>query len=414
MNSQKMKMQIRGMARSFTELRVGETAEFEVLIDESMHNAFAKISGDHSDIHCDEAFSSRTKFGKRIGYAFLLTSFLSKLYGEYLPGGSSVCVSQDAKFIKPYYIGDRLRIVGRVTRLVESVKFAEIATEIYRNGKERIFSGTGLVQVLFDDKLTRPLYEAGGERLYYTDFVKALKEAGVKNGDTVFVHSDISVFGRLAALDRDFLLHALTDSIRESVGERGTIIMPTFSYSFCNNELFDPAKTRSTVGVLTEHFRNEKGARRTAHPIFSVAISGKRAGEYLDIGKDSFDEDSIFGKLRLTKGRIVFFGAPFQSCTYIHHIEQMHGVPYRYMKTFKGRIKTGGAERGDECTYLVRSLDGDVILDTARLERHLIKKGVMKKTRLGGGTIMSVGAVDLFNEGCRLLDRDIRYFLKRA
>jgi len=67
-----------------------------------MLDAFAALSGDYSPIHCDEQFCSKTRFKKRIGYAFLLTGFLSKLYGEHLPGGSSICIKQESKFIKPF------------------------------------------------------------------------------------------------------------------------------------------------------------------------------------------------------------------------------------------------------------------------------------------------------------------------
>ncbi|MEK6868888.1 MAG: MaoC/PaaZ C-terminal domain-containing protein, partial [Nanoarchaeota archaeon] len=85
-------MKHRNKAKPFSGIKIGDKAEFEVTIDENMHNNFSKISGDYSPIHCDDIFSEKTKFGRKIGYAFLLTSFLSRLYGEYLPGGSSVCI----------------------------------------------------------------------------------------------------------------------------------------------------------------------------------------------------------------------------------------------------------------------------------------------------------------------------------
>jgi len=79
----------------------------------------------------------------------LLASFLSRLYGEYLPGGSSVCIRQEANFLKPYFIGDRIRIAGEVVNKIESTKFIEIKSEIYRNNKECIFRGNGTVQILY-------------------------------------------------------------------------------------------------------------------------------------------------------------------------------------------------------------------------------------------------------------------------
>jgi 3-hydroxybutyryl-CoA dehydratase len=139
----------RNKARNFSEIGVGDKEEFEVIIDESMHTNFSKISGDYSPIHCDDGFSKKTKFGKKIGYAFLLTSFLSKMYGEYLPGGSSVCITQEANFMKPYYIGDKIKVIGEVVNKIESTNFVEIKTEMYRNDTECIFRGNGTVQILY-------------------------------------------------------------------------------------------------------------------------------------------------------------------------------------------------------------------------------------------------------------------------
>ncbi len=402
----------RKQAKSFSGINIGDKVQFEIIIDEKLHNSFSELFEDFSPIHCNDEFCSKTRFKRRIGYAFMLTGFLSKLYGEYLPGGSSICIKQDAKFIKPFSIGDRIKVTGEVINKVESTQFVEIKSEMFRNEKECVFKGNGIVQILFEKRLTQPLYEVDGKRIYYLDFVNALKKVGVDKEDTIFVHSDISVFGKLAALDRNFLLQTLIDAIKETVGEDAIIIMPTFCYSFCNGELYDVANTKSIVGVLTEYFRKQPDVSRTIHPIFSVVIWGKHKNNLLNIGKDSFDKKSIFGKLHQMNGKIVFLGAPFQSCTYIHYIEQMHGIPYRYMKTFKGKIRMGDMEYKDEYTYFVRYLDKNVIFDTSRLEKHLLEKGLIKEVRLGSGRILMIESDVLFKEGCKLLDQDIYFFLK--
>jgi aminoglycoside 3-N-acetyltransferase len=163
---------------------------------------------------------------------------------------------------------------------------------------------------------------------------------------------------------------------------------------------------------LTEYFRNAESVSRTAHPIFSVAIWGKRKGDYMEVGMDSFGDDSIFAKLHQNDGKIVIFGSPFiTSCTFIHYIEQKHGVPYRYFKTFTGMIRDKHGETSEECTYYVRYLDRDVNLDTRRLEQDLIEKGLMKEKKLGNGRVMVIRAADFFYEGNKLLDKDITYFL---
>jgi len=259
-----------------------------------------------------------------------------------------------------------------------------------------------------------PLYQVDDRRLCYVDFVRALGDVGIRPGDVLFVHSDISVFGKLATANTEFLLGSLVRALKETVGPDGTIIMPTFTYSFCKGETYDPARTRSTVGALTEYFRNCPGVRRTIQPIFSVAIWGRRTDEFLDVGKDAFDENSIFGKLHRCRGKILIFGSPFaRSCTFLHYIEQAHGVPYRYIKSFRGKIRCGRSEYDDEYTFFVRYLDRDVVLDTSRLETYLLRKGLMNQVALGAGKILSVGSEVLFREGWKLLDQDVYFFLEK-
>ena len=45
---------------------------------------------------------------KKVGYAFLLTSALSKIYGIYFPGGNELCLHQTCNFKRPFFVNDTL------------------------------------------------------------------------------------------------------------------------------------------------------------------------------------------------------------------------------------------------------------------------------------------------------------------
>jgi len=132
---------------SFSEICVDQTASFDKIVTEEIHEAFSELVGDYSPIHTQEDFAAETLFGKRIGYAFLLTGLLSRLYGEYLPGGSSICIKQETQFRKPFFIGDTITVTGMVEKKIFSTRFVVIKSEMFRNGKECIFKGLGTVQV---------------------------------------------------------------------------------------------------------------------------------------------------------------------------------------------------------------------------------------------------------------------------
>ena len=255
------------------------------------------------------------------------------------------------------------------------------------------------------------LYTHKGKSYSVSDIIRALNDVGIEQGDTIFVHSDISIFGKIQLLKRRDFLENIIKAFKQAIGPDGTLILPTFSYSFCENKVYDINNSRSKVGALTEYFRKLPDVKRTINPIFSVGVYGKQKEEYMGIGKDCFDDESIFGKLLKNKAKVVFFGAPFQSCTFMIYIEQTFNVPYRFIKKFNGIIKTEEREYRDEYTYYVRYLNRNVTRDSSKFEHCLINNGMMRKIKLGNGSIMAVKTDSLFKEGLRNLKKDINFLL---
>ena len=74
----------------------------------------------------------------------------------------------------------------------------------------------------------------------YDDIVNAIQNVGVMKNDVLFSHSNIGFFGKLydAKTTNDYC-HAFMKAIFEIIGINGTLVVPTFSYSFCNNQNFD-------------------------------------------------------------------------------------------------------------------------------------------------------------------------------
>jgi len=83
------------------------------------------------------------------------------------------------------------------------------------------------------------------------DIVKTLIQVGVSEGDNIFNHSNIGFFGRLknTNTDEEYYL-SFKDAIFEVIGEEGTLVVPTFTYSFCWGNIFDKNKTHSAMGFF--------------------------------------------------------------------------------------------------------------------------------------------------------------------
>ncbi len=246
----------------------------------------------------------------------------------------------------------------------------------------------------------------------------ALGQLGITTGDELFIHSDISAFLLMNShVPGGDIRQVLVDTLRQAVGNSGTLIMPTFTYSFCRKQIFDHKQSPSTVGALTEYFRHLPGVLRTIDPIFSVAVQGPRSKEYMTQGKDSFGAGSIFGLLYERNVKLLLLGAPLLSVTMIHFAEQRAGVPYRYFKNFSGTVHLDGKSFEDERRYYVRDLDMSIVYDTSTLQENLYQNGALREKRAGTTNIMTIPSkdyVDMIEKNLRNNKRFLGSFKEKA
>jgi aminoglycoside 3-N-acetyltransferase len=239
----------------------------------------------------------------------------------------------------------------------------------------------------------------------------AVAEAGARPGDTLWVHSGLQRSGRVAGATREEKL----DTIIEGLGAHGgPLWMPTFTYSFTKGMDYEPAATPSTVGLLTERFR--AGARRTADPIFSAAVRGP-APEHLFAVRDQdcFGPESVFAHLAAVDALLVFFDVSFELCTFIHHVEQGLGVPYRYIKPFAGDVVHDGARTRVEARFFVRRLDEDVVARLTPLWDSLAAAGLARTASIARGpTVRAVRARDVAARAAERVAAEPDFLLERG
>jgi aminoglycoside 3-N-acetyltransferase len=221
------------------------------------------------------------------------------------------------------------------------------------------------------------------------DITATLARLGVQRTDTLWVHAGMQTALRVAGATAAEKVETMLTGVEQAVPD-GCLILPTFTYSFTRGEPFVAATSPSTVGVLSERFRQRRGVRRTADPIFSAAIRGSLPEAWerrlLDIADtDCFGERSVFAFLREADARLLFLGVGFAYCTFLYHVEQRLAVPYRYFKTFCGTIVADGREARTTARYFVRDLDSDVESFFEPLADALLETGAAQRTTLPRG-----------------------------
>ncbi|MEI6985426.1 MAG: AAC(3) family N-acetyltransferase [Rhodospirillaceae bacterium] len=108
----------------------------------------------------------------------------------------------------------------------------------------------------------------------------------------------------------------------------GTVLMPTMTWRSVNpaSPVFDELGTPSHTGVLTEVYRTRHATHRSLHPTHSVAGCGPLAARLLSshhLGTTPCPGSSPYGLIREYDTAILLLGVGMESCTAIHHAEEM-------------------------------------------------------------------------------------------
>ncbi len=166
-----------------------------------------------------------------------------------------------------------------------------------------------------------------------TDFINL----GVEIADTLFIHSSFKSLG-----DVEGGAGAVISALENVIGQDGLILMPSFNLLPSREERvasWDIDITPSTVGWLTEFFRQMKGAYRSDHYSHSVAARGKDAEafvadhlscdgyqspwDYPPWGKTYGTHSPMFRAYK-RNGKILMLGVDYNTSTYIHLVEVIY------------------------------------------------------------------------------------------
>ena len=183
------------------------------------------------------------------------------------------------------------------------------------------------------------------------DISRLFADLGLNKGDIVLIHSNVASLGKV-----EKGLEGIFFAVREIIGNEGTLVVPTFTFSFCRGKVFDVKKSKSENGVFTEYVRKLPGTVRSPHGITSFAAIGQEAIPMMSMSdKTSYGPGSIPGNLRNAGCKVLQIGVPVISHT--HYVERLVGVEYRYDKEFDGTIYDGSIEFEETCSLYVRRND---------------------------------------------------------
>lgn len=241
----------------------------------------------------------------------------------------------------------------------------------------------------------------------------ALRQIGAEDCEILFIHSDI-MFGTVPP---DFNKREYLGTLYEVVCSLGVknVVVPTFTYSFCNHEDYDVRASRTSMGAFSEFVRKQPGRYRTLDPLLSLSVPENLKNRFEMPGNHSLGEGCGLDVIHHMDGvKFLFLGAKQGECfTYLHYVEKMLEVPYRFDMPFKGYVVDYDGNRKETTQYIHTHCKGVRIPPSYDyFEAELIEKGIVRKTRLADSFVSCLAEKDAYEQIVSRIGQDPYYFVE--
>jgi len=251
------------------------------------------------------------------------------------------------------------------------------------------------------------------------------KKIGIKSSDKIIITSNlVKILSKFKKREINFDPNTLLNNLKDKVGKKGTLFVPTYNWDFCKGKTFDYNKTRSQTGALGNIALKRKDFIRSFNPIYSLAVAGKNNKKICNQKHvDCFSFKSPFGYLLKNNGKNLFIDTfprwqgetKLTGFVFHHLVEQVVGVSDRYFKNFTGKyIDKKNIKRNVKIKFYVKNLKFKYkVYIGKKIEKTLLKKNILKEASFNG---INFSIINL-KETLKILEKDLKtkneYFLKK-
>ena len=248
-------------------------------------------------------------------------------------------------------------------------------------------------------------------------FERIFDDLNVTKHQNIFIMSDIlSLFSNKSFAEIPVFFSMLKSSVEKLSKSGKTIILPCFTYQFCQTGLFDLSLTKAQTGALPNSLLTSFHFRRSLAPITSHLFSVKNTPQSLfECPLTTFGQDSVYNWLIKNNGLILNLGMPVSQengWVLSHYVEEMLEVPYRHFKKFNGHMLDNNELIG-KCSqhHFVRT-DPEKENDFSELNRYLFAGGAISETTYEDVYANAVKASDVEIAAKLLLEKNPHALLK--
>lgn len=215
-------------------------------------------------------------------------------------------------------------------------------------------------------------------------FLNFLDRIDIKKNDVLYIASDITkILIYFKKINIKFDPNVIIDFFLKKIGDKGVLLFPTFNWSFCRGIEFDILNTPSETGSLSKLALKRKEFKRTKHPIYSFAVTGKDKEHLCNLDDESgWGKNSLFAYFHENNAKNLFIGINYKNgFTFDHYFEEKIGVDYRYFKYFEASYIDYDRKKSiKKYKMYVRDLDKNIVTSiNPKLDNVLKKRGGYKK-----------------------------------
>jgi aminoglycoside 3-N-acetyltransferase len=243
--------------------------------------------------------------------------------------------------------------------------------------------------------------------------IKTLKSQIKKKKPVFFISSNLFNLGLLGE-DFNFISKHLSSELSKI--KDSTIIVPTATLNILNTSIvFDKKKTKSSrMGVFSEFIRKKKDAIRSNHPLWSFSGSGYYSKNIINkVPKNSYGHDSIFHRLLNYNTYYISLGDIQNTLSPIHFAEQKIGVPYRFFKEVKIKIRNKKKINRETYLFYAMILSPQIIKDNnKKITKILMNKKVFKTIKTNKFNIYQANYNLMVENLLSIVDKYPKIYLK--
>lgn len=227
------------------------------------------------------------------------------------------------------------------------------------------------------------------------EITRDLRELGVLPGMLLIAHTSLRSIGQV-----DGGANAVIDSLLQAVTEKGTLVIPTFSWGYLAP--YDQRTTQSVIGIVPETARTRPDFMRSFHPTHSVAAKGPLAKAITENHgpAGALAQGGPFHRVAQWGGQVLMLGCDHRSNSMVHVGEDLLGVPYRSRQPERNTYGIG--RDGKEYTFNVAGSPQCSIAFGA-IEAPLREAGAIRDGRVGYARCQLISGQAILDATFRLL-----------